>query len=180
MPNWAVIFSVSADILSDLESFICNLYGLKDIGTVNEVRYYLFKNGKFSDETLPPNDDCLLQHIKRANYQAAIWRRCLVNNINPPPATSHGWKVDSDEVSIHWMDNKCAPDSLLNGNCSCKTGCDSQRCSCKKNHYRCSILCKCKDCKNQLENNGEDDENDEDVDFDVNDSESDYCDEDFF
>ena len=32
--------------------------------------------------------------------------------------------------------------------CSCKKGCQSQRCSCRKNNYTCGPGCQCHDCTN--------------------------------
>ena len=33
--------------------------------------------------------------------------------------------------------------------CGCKTGCNTNRCSCFKNNRKCSFHCKCIDCKNK-------------------------------
>ena len=50
------------------------------------------------------------------------------------------------------MTEPAAPDSLLKFiSCNCKTGCSSQRCSCKKNNVRCVTArghCQGKECKN--------------------------------
>ena len=36
--------------------------------------------------------------------------------------------------------------------CSCKTGCSSGRCTCKKNNLLCTEMCKCSDtCENSEE-----------------------------
>ena len=42
-----------------------------------------------------------------------------------------------------------APDSLLDCiNCKCKTGCQTQSCSCKKANLNCTELCSCCNCHN--------------------------------
>ena len=64
----------------------------KDKG-VNELRYDTFgaKKGDVSSGQLPPCKDALLQHTKRANYQAAIWRRSLQNTLDlREPIEGHG------------------------------------------------------------------------------------------
>ena len=38
--------------------------------------------------------------------------------------------------------------SLIRKGCSCKTGCSSGRCKCKKNATHCGPGCKCTGCKN--------------------------------
>ncbi|XP_028391978.1 uncharacterized protein LOC114516648 isoform X2 [Dendronephthya gigantea] len=53
-------FTVDEGIQKNLESLTCMLYGAKETESVNEARYNLFRMGKFSDESLPPNEDCLL------------------------------------------------------------------------------------------------------------------------
>ena len=63
-----------------LEAFTCLLYVPKSSShTVNALRYDLFcaKKGEVESHQLPPCIDCLQKHAQRANYQAAIWRRCL-------------------------------------------------------------------------------------------------------
>ena len=118
-------FDVDESIQLNLESLTCMLYG---------ARYDLFRMGKFSDAALPPNKDCLLQHIQRASYQAAIWKRAIVPIIDTPSPTNHGWNIDEEgNIGVLWMTKKCAPDVLLKDcNCKCKTGCSTLRCSCKK------------------------------------------------
>ena len=124
-------------------------HSLPGIG-VNTARYNMFKMGTFSDARLPPNKDCLVKHIQRANYQSAIWKSSLSSNINPPSPFMHGWKIDENgHISIDWMDGNCAPDVLLkNYNCGCKTGCSTNRCYCKKASLFCTELCQCTACIN--------------------------------
>ena len=110
----------------------------------------MFRLGKFSDAALPPNQDCLSKHIRRANYQAAIWKKATSPMINAPSPTVHGWKIDKEgHIAVVWMENKCAPDVLLKDcNCKCKTGCATLRCSCKKANNLCNEMCQCVGCKN--------------------------------
>ena len=68
-------------LVDRLEAFTCLLYAPKSSShTVNALRYDLFcaKKGEVESHQLPPCIDCLQKHAHRANYQAAIWRRCLV------------------------------------------------------------------------------------------------------
>ena len=44
---------------------------------VNDARYKMYRGsgGVISGENLPPRFDSMKQNIKRASYQAAVWRR---------------------------------------------------------------------------------------------------------
>ena len=56
----------SDDLVNRLEKYVCDLYGAGQEESVNSACYSLFKSGKFGEDTLPPNNDSLVQHIKRA------------------------------------------------------------------------------------------------------------------
>ena len=116
----------------------------------------LFKTGKCADEVLPPNGDCLNQHIKRASFQAAAWDRCLSPQLQLPPAVGSGWQLKSDgQLEIVWMTHPPALIELVH--CKCRlSGCLTQRCSCLKSGLKCTNICCCIDCQNgQQENNNE-------------------------
>lgn len=135
------------------------MYGDKFSVNVNKCRFTLFKLGKCSDEMLPPTCDSLLLHIRRANYQAAIWRRCLESQLVMPIPHGNGWKLVNGELEIVWRNIPAAPDSLLECvSCGCKTGCSTQR-SCKKANLHFTDVCACEKCSN-VNDGVEDAEND--------------------
>ena len=52
-----------------------DLYGIERFQcTMNQPRYKLSAERSPSEESLPPSGTTLLGHLRRANYQAAIWR----------------------------------------------------------------------------------------------------------
>jgi hypothetical protein len=110
----------------------------------------MFKGGKYDEELLPPNQDSLNNHIRRANYQCYIWRHAVQPILRLPNFCDHGWKLDEEgNVTINWTSLAPAPDSILEFvNCKCKKGCENNRCSCVKAVMKCSDLCKCTGCKN--------------------------------
>lgn len=60
--------------------------------------------------------------------------------------------MDGDYV-IDWEDSGVEERiretlNFLDKGCSCKGGCTSRRCGCKKNGRTCGIGCECRDCKN--------------------------------
>ena len=129
-------------MIAKLNKFLCLMYGDKTSEDVNKCRFALFKQGKCSDDQLPPTCDSLLQHICRANYQAAIWLQSLEAEMTIPPIDENGWRLYDGELHIVWMTTPPAPDSLLECiNCGCKTGCKTQRCSCMKGVLQCTDVC---------------------------------------
>lgn len=154
------------------------LYGNDSSIGVDECRYNLFVSGKCSDEALPPNSDCLLQHIRRSNFQAISWKQCLSPLLQLPQVEGNGWKLDGEgRLEISWMTNPSAPESLIEFvKCSCKTGCKSKRCSCVKSNVQCTEVCSCNGCGNMLpvddDEESEDESEDDDLDCQVYDDES--------
>ena len=66
--NWLM----SEDLLRQLEAFVCDIYGAKkNISDVNQCRYAVFcaKKGEAESHQLPPCQDSLYKHCRRANYQ---------------------------------------------------------------------------------------------------------------
>jgi hypothetical protein len=98
----------------------------------------VIQQGKGCDDQLQPTCDSLLQHIRRANYQAAICLQSLDAEMAIPPIDENGWRLYDGELHIVWMTTPPAPDSLLGCiNCGCKIGCKTQRCLCMKVALQC-------------------------------------------
>lgn len=129
--------------------FICSLYGYSGYD-IDSVRYKLFCSKNAQTCHLPPTRDAMKYHVARANYQARVWRLSLQADASIPSPAGHGWDVDDNNLSIHWMDQQPAPKSLLqliSCNCS-KKHCDGGRCTCRKNAMPCTDVCGCTDCSN--------------------------------
>ena len=134
-----------------MQEFVCELYG--DGGSdVNETRYILFCRTSTTEENLPPIKSALLQHAKRACYQAAIHKRSMCAQIEAPSIVDHGWNLNKNpELKIKWYGETTTPTDLYKiVTCKCSTGCDSNRCSCKKHELMCTELCQCKSCKKDV------------------------------
>lgn len=162
-------FSLSGDIVAQLNKFVCLLYRDKTSTNANGCRFALFKWGKCSDNMLPPTCDSLLQHIRRANYQTAIWRQSLDTEMSIPSPHQHGWRVVNGELEIVLMMHPPALDSILQCiHCGCKTGCNTQHCACKKSLLQCTDACTCLGCTNKDDDEQSDDEQElEEVGFDT-------------
>ena len=96
----------SANLLLGLERFVCNLYGEKQLLSVNEARRAIFwrtfqKDNKVVDlSLLPPCKSSLQKHINRANFVARIWRHASQSIIDTETPANHGWLED---LSIDWL-----------------------------------------------------------------------------
>lgn len=160
-------FNLSDQLVNDIERFVCRLFGDKnDINSVNDLRYILFKKGQYAEEHLPPTRDVLLNHLRRSNYQAFIWKHFFTNNLHMPSFENHGWLIEDEILVVEWITDEIAPDNILNFiSCKCNTGCANRRCSCVKDGLKCTDLCNCKDCSNNKPTRDEEieDKEDEDV-----------------
>ena len=78
-------WEVSEDTSKDTEASCVRFTG----GSVDVLRYEIHcaRAGKVEPVALPPGESSLRLHVTRANYQAAIWRRAIVNS----SPDGHGW-----------------------------------------------------------------------------------------
>ena len=82
------------DVFQELARFTCLLYSSKtNYTSPNDLRYEIFrlKKGVAQSGQLPPCEDVLRLQAMRANYQAAIWRRCLEPYPIVPSPDERGW-----------------------------------------------------------------------------------------
>jgi len=125
-------WEVTDELFQKLESFTCRLYAPREtVSDVSELRYRVFcaKNGDVESHQLPPCKDGLRKHAMRANYQTALWRRCLMNNPECPEPTDSGWVVEcvdgKDVLTVNWMTVALAPSGVLELlACVCKKECN--------------------------------------------------------
>ena len=147
-------WEVSDALFEKLQAITCQMYVPSTCTTkVNLLRYQLFctRRGEVESSQLPPCEDCLLMHVIRANYQAAIWRRALQKMPPVPSPKDHGWDIDADgQLVIQWMRGTPAPDTVLQLlSCMCKRSCKLPDCICLNNGLKCTHLCKLQSCSNQ-------------------------------
>ena len=99
---------------------------------------------------MPPTENSVVEHIKRANYQCYIWKHALKQVISVESPIGNGWEADiSGNLLPKLMTKDPAPDGLAElVTCSCQKGC-RKRCSCRSVNMSCSRACKCDlDCAN--------------------------------
>ena len=115
--------------------------------------YSYIHSGEAESHQLPPCQDSLYKHCRRANYQAAIWKNSLRNNDIPSPV-GHGWSLVNDgaqeRLVIDWMSGLLAPTAVIElMSCMCKKACNDGSCDCIRNGLKCSDLYRLITCSNQ-------------------------------
>ena len=123
---------VSEESLREIERFVVVLYDRTSaLSSVNEARQKLFSRGSRSLENIPPTQAALVQHTRRAAYQAGhVWATCLQREPQLPSPSDWGWTNESSRWEPVWSDLSQAQ----------KTFYELIKCNCKK---VCHGLCKC-------------------------------------
>ena len=83
--------------------FVIALYCLRNIQSIDEACYVLFCTKNHLSQQLPPTQDALRNHVKRANFQAAIWKRALEAKTTNPPF-KWPWLDCARKLSSHPLD----------------------------------------------------------------------------
>ena len=112
-------------VFKDLEKFTCLMYGSK-LGDINSLRYEKFIE-RFSAKPgevltsyngvdmslLPPCRESLKMHVRRANYQALIWKKADQATPSIPGPDGHGWNTNVEgELEICWTNGNLMPQEL--------------------------------------------------------------------
>ena len=103
---------LAEEVDTKLERSVCQLHG-KASRDVNDQRYKLFCSKGLQSQQLSPTIDAIRKHIRRANYQTAIWKRSLESHPEIPSFAENGWKIVNEQLKIDWNDLPLAPDALL-------------------------------------------------------------------
>lgn len=131
------------DIVKTGEAVILALFGALPEEGLNSLRYRLFSSKTVSStcsiqvQTLPPTSSAAALHCLRVYHQVQTW---MGNSALDP--LDYGWEMSGGLMMPVKSDIPPAPDSLLQViRCKCKTGCDSKKCTCRKNGLECTIAC---------------------------------------
>ena len=134
----------STDIAKAGERALVNLYGGKDGVSLNELRYARFcqkvatSTKPVEVRTLPPTSAAAKHHSLRVYYQVQEWK-ATSSVLNPE---EWGWQRKADILLPILTDMPAAQKELLEIiRCSCKSGCSTGKCSCRKHGLECTTLC---------------------------------------
>ena len=100
-------------LFDDLEAFTCAMYGKPRHSSVNDLRHEMIQvkcgikddkldaNQNVDMATIPPCRRTLEQHIRRCNFQVAVWKRAREQHPHvPDPRAGHGWTTGEDGCMI--------------------------------------------------------------------------------
>ena len=83
-----------------LEHFAIVLYNkTNELENIDEARMELFCRGNKTMEKIPPTKAALLQHSKRAAYQAGVWTTSQLTKQDRPSPEGWGWSWDDEILS---------------------------------------------------------------------------------
>ena len=98
--------------------------------SVNECRRILYTKKRRSIEGIPPTENGLRQHIKRATSQSFIWTSCLCSTLPDMDFSIWGWIVDGNSLRTLWMTIPEASKAYAElKHCGCKKLCIPTRCT---------------------------------------------------
>ena len=135
-----------------LEWFVVLLYDrTSDNMNVNDASKQLFTMQENNStqksrnlENLPPSQEALKQHIKRACFQSNCWNKALFSNQVLPSPADWEWKLGATGWEPLWT---ILPEASLSCyeliHCGCKEGCTTRQCKCVKAALQCTALCSC-------------------------------------
>ena len=94
--NLFQLIDEESDDFRSIEQFVVILYDRTSVSSsINEIRKDHFCKRKISMERLPPTQNALLQHVKRAIYQTGIWTTSTLTNQPLPSPSDFGWIKES-------------------------------------------------------------------------------------
>ena len=145
--NPFVHINMESEIFKLLQRFVILMYDRNsNLESVNEARRELFCKQGRNLENLPPTEDALLLHSKRAIFQASIWYIASEENVNLPSPEMFGWKQDEGVWVPVWTTISAAAEACKELITCCHKGKekrDCTSCKCGKVGLPCTDLCTC-------------------------------------
>ena len=141
------------DVIKAGETALVCLYNGNNDQGICDLRYQKFciktalSSAPVQAASLPPTSAAAKYHSLRAYMQVQRWK----DSENQLIPENWGWLIKENKCIPVMSDLQPAPEKILKViRCTCKTGCSSLRCTCRKHGLRCSIVCS--DCKGVCSN----------------------------
>ena len=114
-----------------------------------------------TEEERMPSYTSLWRHWLRSCWIANMWRNSPNRDVYGalPPPEEYWWKKDSTgQYKVDWESSEIQLTveqtiNFLTKGCSCKKGCKTKQCSCRKNGRQCGPGCQCQGCTNLVNSN---------------------------
>ena len=115
-------WDVPEEVFETIGKFTCHMYGQPRFEHVNKLRLHLLikkceKDGRLDSSktidiaSLPPCSNTLFQHVKRTNYQVAIWRQAL-EKLCGTASSNRAWTVCGFMEPL-WCEGDILPQQLI-------------------------------------------------------------------
>ncbi|CAG2204979.1 unnamed protein product [Mytilus edulis] len=130
-------FQPAISVKEMYDKIICESALDKHVALIKDFRERMWER-VMSEVEMIPNAEALKLHWLRCCWVMQYWKQGNTNSMSLPDLNSYGWNISDGEITVWYTKG-----------CSCKSGCTTLRCSCKKsaNKY-CSPGCKCVNCIN--------------------------------
>lgn len=138
--------TVGDDDLETLEKFVVTMYDRSSTAAgVDDARLDMFARKQRPYEAIPPTRAALLQHVKRAAYQAGcIWSLSTLRQPEIQSPADWGWTKKGDLWQVFWTALPPIAESCQQlTKCGCKSECRG-RCKCYQFGLACTALCSCR------------------------------------
>ena len=138
------VLELTANDMEVIQRFVILMYDMTSpLTSINECRRILYTKKDRAIENIPPTENALAQHVKRALLQSYIWTSCLTLNLPNVEFNDWGWKVEGNSLSPRWMTIPEASKACGElKRCGCEKQCKGN-CTCHKNGFNCTQRCTC-------------------------------------
>ena len=94
---------------------------------------------------LPPCEESLKQHVRRAAWQTWIWISYHIAKPDLGSLLEYGWKREGEKLVPVYYEGLSASEVMQDLLCTCskRNLCGTDTCSCRKNRLACVELCSC-------------------------------------
>lgn len=115
---------ISPDIFSEVEKFVCQIYGIKNVFTVNEGRFEIFCNAykpkkdkeafkaklkNCDSSNIPPCLQELQEQVLRVNYVCSIWINAIKKTPTNFSPVGNGWIEEENAFIPLWFKGQQYP-----------------------------------------------------------------------
>lgn len=144
-------------VIEQATAYISACYGIWKTNDITHTRVLVWgkTNGKGNMSTpnlaaLPPTNESFIENVKRAHFQAALWRN-LDGHLPPEfDPVKFGWKKDTPNRSLSptTVPEGCKPApayilEMIKCGCKGENPCNTKKCSCRVHGLTCTMSCHC-------------------------------------
>ncbi|CAG9814138.1 unnamed protein product [Phaedon cochleariae] len=118
--------TLSHETIKDIEEYVCEIYGNRELSSVNKARFEIFLDcykpksnqspfggiKNFEASQIPPCKDTLICKIRRTNQIAATWKFAFSEKPNFFNPEGNGWVEEDGEYKINWFESEQFPQNL--------------------------------------------------------------------